>query len=248
MRRGSGPKPSRALDKLNVQYSDRHWNLLGTLRKRALTVLEGLEQWKTSALVHGSLARGDIDDKSDIDIVIPVDISTQLVEARLAAAGFQIASREIAQATPMHSPKAHLYLDPDQKTGVTVPLSPFRRLEEEFYRFGGIASWTDLLENSRSKGCTKKLTLVEPTDLGHLETSIIGRESEIARKLGISSDIVRERVRVLKRRDAIGRTGIFLKLPVAEGESFEEALEQETRNNPALRRTLRKRNASSSKV
>ncbi len=103
------------------------------------------------------------------------------------------------------------------------------------------------MENTRSKGCTKKLTLVEPTHLGHLEASIIGRESEVAKILSISPDIVRERVRVLKRRDAIGRTGIFLKVTVAEGESIEEALEKETRNNPALKRTLRSRKALGSK-
>ncbi len=242
-RRGSGPKPSRIRDKVEVNYSLGHWELLASLRKHARKVLEGLGQWKASALIHGSLARGDIDEKSDIDIVIPIDVGTQLVEAGLEAAGFQVASREIAQATPMHSPKAHLYLDTEQKTGLTIPLSPFRRLEEEFYRFGGTVSWKELVDNARSKGCTKKLTLIEPTESGHVESPIIGQESEVAVTLGISADIVRERVRVLARRDAIGRTGIFLKLPVAEGVSFEEALEQETRNNPALRRTLRRREA-----
>ncbi len=230
-----------------MPYSDSHWEVLAGLRKQALAVLEGLGQWRSSALVHGSLARGDVDDKSDIDVVIPVDAGTQLVEARLEAAGFQIASRQIAQATPMHSPKAHLYLDAEQKTCVTIPLSPFRRLEEEFYRFGGTASWKELLDEVRNKGCTKNLTLIEPTELGHLESSIIGRESEVARILVLSPDIVRERVRVLNRRDSIGRTGVFLKLPVAEGVSFEEALEQETRNNPALRRTLRNRGTHGSK-
>ena len=242
-RRGSGPKPSRIRDEVEVNYSLGHWELLASLRKHALKVLEGLGQWKASALIHGSLARGDIDEKSDIDIVIPIDVGTQLVEAGLEAAGFQVASREIAQATPMHSPKAHLYLDTEQKTGLTIPLSPFRRLEEEFYRFGGTVFWKGLVDNARSKGCTKKLTLIEPTESGHVESPIIGQESEVAVTLGISADIVRERVRVLARRDAIGRTGIFLKLPVAEGVSFEEALEQETRKNPALRRTLRRREA-----
>ncbi len=243
-RRGSGPKPSRILDKLEVNYSAGHWELLANLRKQALSVIEELGQWKTSALIHGSLARGDVDEKSDIDIVIPISVGTQLVEARLEAAGFQIASREIAQATPMHSPKAHLYLDPEQKTGLTIPLSPFRSLEEEFYRFGGTVSSKEIVDNVRSKGCTKKLTLIEPTKSGHVESPIIGRESEVAVMLGISPDIVRERVRVLARRDMIGRTGIFLKMPVAEGVSFEEALEEETRNNPALKRTLRRREAA----
>ena len=208
-----------------------------------MTVLEGLGTWKGSAMVHGSLARGDVDEKSDIDVLVPAVVSTQLVEAGLEGLGFQIFSREIAQATPMHSPKAHLYLDPEQKTAVTVPLSPFRKLEMEFYKFGGTVTWKELVDEKRRPGCTKKLTLIEPTPEGHVESSVVGYEAEVARMLGVSTDIVRERVRVLTRRDAVGRTGIFLKLLVPEGISFEEVLETEVKANPALRRTLRKRKA-----
>jgi hypothetical protein len=74
-----------------------------------------------------------------------------------------------------------------------------------------------------------------------MESPIIGRESEVARLLGVSSDIVRERIRVLTRRDTIGRTGVFLKLVVPERASFEEVLKSEAESNPALRRTLRER-------
>jgi predicted nucleotidyltransferase len=74
-----------------------------------------------------------------------------------------------------------------------------------------------------------------------MESPIIDRESEVARLLGVSSDIVRERIRVLTRRDAIGRTGVFLRLIVPEGASFEEVVKSEAESNPALRRTLRER-------
>ena len=197
--------------------------------------------WKASAIVHGSLARGDVDEKSDIDILLPADVSTQLVEAGLEGAGFEALAREIAQATPVHSPKAHIYLDPEQKKAITIPLAPLRKLELEFYTFGGMVTWQDLQDQIRRPGCTKKLTLIEPTEEGHVESSILGREPEVARLLGISVDIVRERVRVLTRRDSIGRTGVFLKLPVSEGVSFEEALRAESKVNPAVRRTLRER-------
>ena len=191
--------------------------------------------------MHGSVARGDVDAKSDVDLVIPVSVSTQMIEANLGVAGFKVFSREIAQATPMHSPKAHLFLDPEQRVALTVPLSAFRSLEEEFYRYGGTASAIELQREIRKKGCTKSLTLIEPNETGHVESSIIGRETQVAEELGIKLDIVRERVRVLERRDEVGRTGIFLKLPVPDGVSFEQALDQESRNNPALRRTLRAR-------
>jgi predicted nucleotidyltransferase len=240
-RRGSGPKPARLLDKVSVSYSPYQRALFNNLRQKALEILEALGTWKASAIVHGSLARGDVDEKSDIDILLPVEVSTQLVEARLEAAGFEALAREIAQATPVHSPKAHIYLDPEQKKAVTIPLAPLRKLELEFYKFGGTVTWQGLRDQVRRPGCTKKLTLIEPTEEGHVESSILGREPEVARLLGVSVDIVRERIRVLTRRDSIGRTGVFLKLPVPEGVSFEEALRAEAKVNPALRRTLRER-------
>lgn len=182
-----------------------------------------------------------MDGKSDIDILIPSKTSTQLVETRLANAGLSPYSREIVQATPSHSPKAHIFLDAERTASITIPLSRFRRLELEFYKFGGTVSFQDLLQDKRRPGCTKKLRLVEPTVDGHEESPVIGRESEIARLLNVSTDIVRERIRVLTRRDSVGRTGVFLKIVVPEERSFEDALGEEADSNPVLRRTLRKR-------
>lgn len=209
-----------------------------------MRLLEALGSLKTSAFVHGSVARGDVDLGSDVDVLIPSRESTQLIEMRLEASGLAVAAREIAQATPLHSPKAHLFLDPEQKTSITIPLLPLRSLELEFYEFGGTASLQDLREETRKPGCTKKLTLIEPTSEGHVESSVLGREPEVARLLGISLDIVTERVRVLTRRDRIGRTGIYLKISVPEGHSFEKVLEIEAKSNPALRRTLEERRRS----
>ncbi len=240
-RRGSGPKPSRLVDTLSVTYNASHWRLLTSIRERAISIFGVLTTWGNSALVHGSVARGDVDEKSDIDILIPTSVSTQLVEAQLASSGISPYSREITQATPKHSPKAHMYLDPERTASITIPLSEFRRLELEFYKFGGTASMEDLMRGIRRSGCTKRLSLIQPTDDGHIESPIAGREAEVARLLGVSADIVRERIRVLTRRDAIGRTGVFLKLVVPEGTSFEEVLKSEAESNPALRRTLRER-------
>lgn len=220
-----------------------HWKLLESLRKRTIQILERLGPLGSGALVHGSLARGDVDRKSDIDILIPSKTSTQLVETRLANSGLPLYSREIVQATPSHSPKAHMYLDAEQTASITIPLSRFRRLELEFYRFGGTVNFQDLLQDKRRPGCTKKLTLVQPTVEGHEESPVIGREVETARLLNVSTDIVRERVRVLTRRDSIGRTGVFLKIFVPEERSFEDALKEEADSNPVLRRTLRIREA-----
>jgi uncharacterized protein len=240
-RRGSGPKPSRLVDALSVAYNASHWRRLKSIRERTISIFGALATWGNGALVHGSVARGDVDEKSDIDILIPMSVSTQLVEAQLASSETIPYSREITQATPKHSPKAHIYLDPERTASITIPLSEFRRLELEFYKFGGTASMEDLMHGIRRSGCTKRLTLIQPTDDGHIESPIIGRESEVARLLGVSSDILKERIRVLTRRDTIGRTGVFLKLVVPAGASFEEVLKREAKSNPALKRALRER-------
>src|SRR5712691_13091765 len=173
-RRGSGAKPSRTSDKVLVTYPTSHWARLDSLRERAVHVINALAGWTQTALTHGSVARGDVDDKSDVDVLIPSNVNTQLVEAALENAGFTIFSKEIAQATPSHSPKAHLYLDPEQRTSVTVPLTPFRSRELEFYSFGGTVTLPQLRLNVRSPGCTKKLLLIEPNSEGHLRSPIIG--------------------------------------------------------------------------
>ncbi len=197
--------------------------------------------WSQTALTHGSVARGDVDDKSDVDVLIPSNVNTQILEAALENAGFTIFSREIAQATPSHSPKAHIQLDAEQTTSVTVPLTPFRSLELEFYTFGGRVTLPELKNRIRNPGCTKKLVLIEPTPEGHFETPVVGRENEVARLLGVSVAIVMERVRVLTRRDTVGRTGMYLRIPVRDGQSFEKVLQTRVDSDPALRRTLRTR-------
>jgi len=240
-RRGSGSKPSRTSDGAQVTYPVSRWARLESLRDRAVHVINALAAWSQIALTHGSVARGDVDDKSDVDVLIPSNVNTQLVEAALESGGFTIFSKEIAQATPSHSPKAHLQLDAEQTTSVTVPLTPFRSLELEFYAFGGKVTLPELKSSIRSPGCTKKLILIEPTAEGHFESPVVGRESEVARLLGVSVAIVVERVRVLTRRDTVGRTGMYLRIPVRDGESFDEVLRNRSDSDPALRRTLRGR-------
>jgi predicted nucleotidyltransferase len=240
-RRGSGSKPSRTSDKVLVTYPTAHWARLDALRERAVHVINALIGWSQTALTHGSVARGDVDDKSDVDVLIPSNVNTQIVEAALENAGFTIFSREIAQATPSHSPKAHIQLDVEQITSVTVPLTPFRSMELEFYAFGGKVALPELKDKIRSPGCTKRLVLIEPTPEGHFESPVVGRESEVARLLGVSVAIVMERVRVLTRRDTVGRTGMYLRIPVRDGESFDEVLQTRVDSDPALRRTLRGR-------
>ncbi len=93
----------------------------------------------------------------------------------------------------------------------------------------------------RVLGVNKKLILIIPTERGHVEREVVGRESEVARTLGVSIDIVTERVHVLTRRDSIGRTGIYINEEVPDWMGFEEALKLIADRDPNVRRKVRER-------
>jgi len=166
-------------------------------------------------------------------------VSSHQVEMALILAGFQFYARKIAQATPSHAPKAHIYLDPQERVCVTFPMVPLRTLELDFYRFGGYLTLHNLEKNERIPGCDKRLMLIYPTPRGHLESSVRRREVEVAKILGVSLEIVQERVRVLTRRRKIGRTGVVVSIDVKEGEVFEDVLRRLARSNPVVSRRLR---------
>ncbi|MHC1586819.1 MAG: nucleotidyltransferase domain-containing protein [Candidatus Hecatellaceae archaeon] len=230
-------KPSRRFDFVEVVYGEERWRLLHELRVKALGIMEALRGVGIGqTLVHGSLARGDVTRRSDVDVVIPYPVASFQVELALEKAGYHVMDRLMVQATPAHTVKAHLYLD--ELTTVTFPLLEFTRLEREFYRFGGELELEALKAEKRTPGVDKRLMLIIPTDKGHLEASILGREAEAARIVGVSPEIVAQRVRVLLRRDEVGRTGVYLKYRLGEGETFEEAFRRLASQDPAIKRML----------
>ena len=211
-------------DRVETVYPYSKWELLRQFREQAIIIMGTLASRGVDSKIHGSVARGDVDKDSDVDIIIPYVASSLSVELALVNGGFNIYNRKIAQATPSHTPKAHIYLDASEKQCVTFPLVAFRRLEHEFYKFGGLLELKNLNEGTRVPGCDKRLMLIEPTSNGHIESPIQDRESEVARIVGVSIEIVNERVRVLNRRKEIGRTGIVLSYNLMDREVFEEAL------------------------
>ena len=80
-----------------------------------------------------------------------------------------------------------------------------RRVEREFYRFGGEANLAQLKADVRVAGVDKRLMLIEPTEKGHVESSIIGKEEFVAKLLGISAETVLDRVHALMKRDTVGQ-------------------------------------------
>ena len=212
--------------------------MLSHYREKAIQIISVFEKFNLLAITHGSIARGDITRKSDIDVFIPETQNSFLVETALDSAHLPVNNRLIVQATPNYAMKAHIEVD--EQTTVSFPLMEMRRVEREFYRFGGEINLSQLKADIRVPGVDKRLMLIEPTENGHIESSIIGREESTAKVLGISAETVLDRVRALMKRDSVGRTGVFVKRELSPDETFELALKKISENNPAVRRRMKK--------
>jgi predicted nucleotidyltransferase len=230
-------KPTRHAETKEVTYSSAHCLLLRELRCKALPLMEALEAFHLRSVVHGSVARGDVKLGSDVDVFIPEVQNSFLVETALEKAKIPVNSRFIVQATPTYAMKAHIEID--ERTTVTFPLMEMRRVEREFYRFGGEASLEQLKAGVRVAGVDKRLMLIEPTVNGHMESSVVGREEFAAKTLGVSSETVLDRVHALVKRDSVGRTGVFLKKELTPNQTFELALKKVMDVNAAVRRRMR---------
>ncbi|MCD6487851.1 MAG: nucleotidyltransferase domain-containing protein [Desulfurococcales archaeon] len=234
-------KISRIPEYREVVYDKRRWKLFHILRQEAYQILNVLDKNGIRAIVHGSIARGDVWEHSDIDVFIPTYIPSYKIEYILESHGYHIRARYIVVATPNSTPKAYIVLDDLEERIVSFPLAKMQVRELEFYAFGGQVDLDCIRKGVRVPGVDKRLVLIEPTVKGHKESPVIGRESEVAEILGISIDTVLERIRVLTRRDKIGRTGVFVKHVLAPDESFESALDSIARKNPWVRRVLDER-------
>lgn len=235
-------KPKKVECYQEVTYDNCHWRLLRKLREQADQLMTVLNSFHIATVVHGSLARGDVNKKSDIDVFIPNLVSSFLVETVLEKTQIPINSRLIVQATPSYAIKAHIEID--TMTSVSFPLMKMRRVEREFYQFSGELTLEQLKSDLRVIGVDKQLMLIEPTTEGHVESSIIGQEEHAAKVLDISVDTVINRSRTLLKRAKVGRTGVFIKRELVSDETFELALKKLADTNPAVRRRLRSTNRS----
>ncbi|MGE5575375.1 MAG: nucleotidyltransferase domain-containing protein [Ignavibacteria bacterium] len=231
-------KPTKQAEHKEVTYTILRWQQLKDLRCKAICVMAALEEFHLRSLTHGSIARGDVKTGSDADVFIPEIQSSFVVESALEKAKIPINTRFIVQATPNYAMKA--YIEIDEKTSVSFPLMQMRKVEREFYRFGGEVNLEELKANARIAGVDKRLMLIEPTEKGHEESSIVGREELTAKILGVSAETVFDRVHALLRRDRVGRTGVFVKRELAPDETFELALKKLSEQNPAVRRRMKK--------
>jgi len=227
---------SPKIDEFKVYYDEDHWQLLKNLRRNARRVMYVLSKHNISTVLHGSVARGDVNKDSDVDMAVLDFISPSIIETILDLSNVNINYRTIIQATPNSTPKLYYHLHGN--VILAVPLGKLSRLEREFYKFGGELDLNGLILNRRVPGVNKNLRLVLPTEYGHIEKSIIGREEEVARTLNVSMDIIRERIRMLTRRESIGRTGVFIKRVLNHNESVNDVIKELMKKSPAFRRKV----------
>ena len=229
-------KPTRMGERMEVEYGEERWRLLSTLREEAVKIMKALKKLQIDSLTYGSIARGDVSDRSDIDVFIPRPPASFRIELALENARIPILKRTVVQATPHYALKGLIEIG--ENRSVSFPLVKLRTVERGFYKFAGEVLLSTLLKRLRVPGVDKRLMLIEPTPKGHIESSIVGREKEVSRLLNVPLETVRERVRVLLRRDEIGRTGVFINRELHPDETFELVLKRLAERNPAVRRRL----------
>lgn len=220
-----------------VTYDDKRWRLLRNLRERAESLMRPLVERGLSPLVYGSIARGDVREGSDVDVFIPYPVSSAMIELYLEEAGFRSWRRVLVQATPSYVPKAYIFFD--ELTSVSYPLSKMREEEADFYKLAGRIGWDGLRRGERVPGMNKQLTLIIPTPEGHVELPVEHSIEEAAKILAVNPATLRKRVKVLKRRKEVGRTGVYRELEIPPHKTFEEVFEELLARDPALRRRLR---------
>ncbi|MCS7126447.1 MAG: nucleotidyltransferase domain-containing protein [Aigarchaeota archaeon] len=224
---------------VKVVYDEERWTLLRNLRDKALKLMDML-RWKgLEAIVYGSIARGDVRPKSDVDVFIQYPISSAILQVYLEESRFKIYRKVLVQATPSYVPKAYIYLDEEELTSISFPLAKMKKEELEFYKLAGQLDYTKLKEGIRVPGINKDLLLIIPVEDGHIESPVTMNIEASAKILGVDPRILRNRIKVLERRREHGRTGVYREIEVSREENFEDILSYLEARDPALRRRLR---------
>jgi predicted nucleotidyltransferase len=220
----------------SITYSKQNWLLLQQKRNSAIKLLDIFVKEGLNPFIYGSVARGDVHESSDIDIIFTQRIPSYQIELILNKNGYENYFREIIMATPLDAIKLYIHLS--ELESITIPLSKLDKKFIEFFNYGGKIDLTQIKTASRVAGIDKRLVLIKPQDYGHEETSIIGNEAFAAKEVGVSINTVLERKKVLLRRERYGRTGVFLKRQLQVNESTEEVIKNLAKRKSIIRKKL----------
>ena len=222
-----------------VIYSDEHWALLNRKRAEGLKIIDTLIRCGFSnPILHGSVARGDVSENSDVDVSLLCPYSVGMIKLCLERNGYTIYDIKIVQPTPKHTPKVYIYLDPMEKHSVSIPLAELNYIELEYYKFSGFITKEDISRGKRVRGVNKRLLLIIPTERGHIEMPVIGNEGYVSRELGVPIEVVKDRIEALTRRAEEGHTGLFIEKSVPVFMEFEQFIEKLCRENSAFRKAV----------
>jgi len=224
---------------IQVEYSKQQWDLLKEKRESAINLLKMFENEGLRAYVYGSIARGNVHKNSDIDVIFLQQITPFRVELILNKNNIFNYEREIIMATPKDAIKLYIYLS--ELESITIPITKLNKTNLEFYDFGGKIDLKQLKINLRVPGVDKRLVFIKPTKKGHIEYSLIGNESIVAKEIGIDIKTILEREKVLLKREKYGRTGVYLKKKIAPEEPFEKVLKELIKSKSIVREKMLKR-------
>ncbi|MHA1758507.1 MAG: nucleotidyltransferase domain-containing protein [Promethearchaeota archaeon] len=224
---------------IEVEYSKQQWDLLKEKRESAINLLKMFENEGLRAYVYGSIARGNVHKNSDIDVIFLQQITPFRVELILNKNNIFNYEREIIMATPKDAIKLYIYLS--ELESITIPITKLNKTNLEFYDFGGKIDLKQLKMNLRVPGVDKRLVFIKPTKKGHIEYSLIGNESIVAKEIGIDIKTILEREKVLLKREKYGRTGVYLKKKIAPEEPFEKVLKELIKSKSIVREKMLKR-------
>lgn len=219
-----------------IIYSEKHLELLHEKRERSKYLLDIFVREGVNPFIYGSIARGDIHNDSDIDIVFIQSIAPYQIEIILDKNNINNYHREILMATPTDTVKLYIYLN--ELESITIPLSKFDKRSLEFFDFGGKINLEQLDNNIRVPGIDKRLVFIQPNTNGHEEYSIIGNEHLAAKQLNVSIELINERKKVLLKREKFGKTGVFLKRPIDMNESTEDVIKKLANKMSIVRKKL----------
>ena len=113
-------KPTKSSEYREILYSVERWATLEEFRQKATGIMEILEKAHLETIVHGSIARGDVNKKSDVDVFIPWQTPSFNVENALEQHGIAVSRRLVVQATPTYAMKAYLEIEENSSVWFSV--------------------------------------------------------------------------------------------------------------------------------
>ena len=123
-------KPKKHAEYRELSYSSARWALFVKLREKAKLVMTALEDFRLHTLVHGSIARGDVNKSSDIDIFVAEPQSSFLLETALERSGVPVNARLLIQATPNYAMKA--YIEVEIRRARLSPMGQVTLIDSDF--------------------------------------------------------------------------------------------------------------------